>query len=594
MVIIRRTLRWSLRPVLIGVLGLLMVALLSPAAGSAQQPEQVESLTIATEADKGNLTPYSFRPPPGLHSELTNLVHDTLFLDPYTEDLDPYTEEPIPWLATEATASSDARTWTVSLRDDVTWHDGQEFTAEDVAFTYDYYKEGPSNRYSHHANDYPLIDSVEVVDPYTVRFTCADPCPTLALVTLADLPILPKHIWEDVEDPLTYTDLPVGTGPYRLVEHVEDQSYRFEANEDHFLGPPAVQEIEMPIVPDPSSMFLALESGQVDTATRDVPPELEEQLGETRNIELVEGDRFSSVFYRFNDERPPLDRQEFRRALDMAIDRQALVDTVLLGGGRPGSPSFMHPDSVWYEPQEASYDPEQAETILNEAGITDSDGDVTRESDGEPVRLSVIVPANDPQQIRAAELVAQQLGEIGVELEVQSLDPGTLSQRQNARDFELSSFQGVPHLLGDPTQMIESLESLLFYSNPEYEELKSEWSEATTIEQQSESLSEIQRLFVEDPPAFTLYYPDTDYAYNATAYYGWIPMEGHGIHHKWSFIPEASERLGIERVSQSSTEEDTGGDGAYLLYAVVGAIVLLLLAVLLWRRSARKTDEGEL
>jgi len=278
----------------------------------------------------------------------------------------------------------------------------------------------------------------------------------------------------------------------------------------------------------------------------------------------------------------------------MAIDRQALVDTVLLGGGRPGSPSFMHPDSVWYEPQEASYDPEQAETILDEAGITDSDGDGTRESYGEPISLSVIVPANDPQQIRAAELVAQQLGEIGVELEVQSLDPGTLSQRQNTRDFELSSFQGVPHLLGDPTQMIESLESLLFYSNPEYEELKSEWSEATTIEQQSESLSEIQRLFVEDPPAFTLYYPATNYAYNATAYDGWIPMEGHGIHHKWSFIPEASERLGIERVSQSSTEEDTGGDRAYLLYAVAGAIVLLLLAVLLWRRSGRKTDEGEL
>ncbi|MDQ3941535.1 MAG: hypothetical protein M3254_00325, partial [Actinomycetota bacterium] len=82
---------------------------------------------------------------------------------------------------------------------------------------------------------------------------------------------------------------------------------------------------------------------------------------------------------------------------------------------------------------------------------------------------------------RTAELIAQQFEEIGVELEVQSLDPGTLSQRQNARDFELTSFQGVPHLLGDPTQLMESLESLLFYSNPEYEELKSQWSEVTTV-----------------------------------------------------------------------------------------------------------------
>lgn len=578
-----------MRPVLVGVLGLLMLIVLSPATGGAQQTQEVERLTIATEADKGNLTPYSFRPPPGLHSELTNLIHDTLFLDPYTE-------EPIPWLATEATPNSDATTWTVTLRDGVTWHDGEEFTAEDVAFTYEYYKEGPANRYSHHASEVPVIESAEALDASTVEFTCEQPCPTLDLITLADLPILPKHIWENVDDPQTYTDLPVGTGPYKLVEYVEDQSYRFEANEDYFLGPPTVQEIEMPIVPDPSSMFLALESGQVDTVTRNVPPELEERLGETENVELVEGNRFSSIFYRFNAERPPLDQQEFRRALDMAIDRQELVDTVLLGSGRVGSPSFMHPDSEWYRPEDATFDPEQAQTILDEAGITDTDGDGIRESDGEPVSLSVIVPANDPQQIRTAELITQQLEEIGVELQVESLDPGTLSQRQNARDFELASFQGVPHLLGDPTQMIESLESLLFYSNPEYEELKSEWFQASTVEQQSELLSEIQALFVDDPPAFTLYYPDTKYAYNSSAYDGWLPAEGHGIHHKWSLIPEASEMMGIERVSQSSTLEENASGGRAAVYALVGAgvIALLALAVLLWRRSARKTDDDQI
>jgi peptide/nickel transport system substrate-binding protein len=560
-----------------------MVGTLSPTAGSAQQPQQVERLTIATEADKGNLTPYSFRPPPGLHSELTGLVHDTLFLDPYTE-------KPIPWLATEASASSDAKTWTVTLRDGVTWHDGQEFTAEDVAFTYDYYKKGPSNRYSHHASEIPVIDSVEALDPHTVRFTCAQPCPMLDHVTLADLPILPKHIWEKVEDPQKYTELPVGTGPYKLVEHVDDQSYRLEANEDYFLGPPAVKEIDISIVKDPSSMFLALESGQVDTVTRNVPPELEERLGGTRNIELVEGDRFASVFYMFNADRPPLDQPEFRRALDMAIDRQALVDTVLLGRGRLGSPSFMHPDSGWYKPQDASFDPDQARTILDRIGMSDSDGDGTRENDGRPVRLSVIVPANDPQQIRTAELVAQQLKEIGVELQVQSLDPGTLSQRQNARDFELTSFLGVPHLLGDPDQMIESLDSLLRYSNPEYERLRSEWLQATTTQQRSELLSEIQTLFAEDPPAFTLYYPDTRYAYNAGAYDGWIPVKGHGIHHKWSLIPAAAELLGTERASRTTSAENTGSGALPYVLVGVGVLGLLALGVFLWRRS-RKTDE---
>lgn len=588
---------WSLRFFLFGALGVSAIGL-AAVAGSAQEPEKVERLTVATEADKGNLTPYSFRPPPGIHSELVGLVYDTLFLHPYTE-------EPIPWLATEATPSEDARTWTVTLRDGVNWHDGEELTAEDVAFTYEYYNAGPPNRYTHHASDVPVVESAEALDATTVRFTCEQPCPTLALVTLADLPILPQHLWEGVEDPQTYTDLPVGTGPYKLVEHVEDRSYRFEANEDYFLGPPAVREIEMPIIPDPQSMFLALQNGQVDTATRPVPSELQERLGEAQDIELVEGKRFASIFYRYNAEHPPLDQPEFRRALDMAVDRRALVDTVLLGNGRPGSPSFMHPDSRWFEPQEATFDPEQARAMLDEAGITDSDGDGTREYEGEPISLSIIVPANDPLQIRTAELVAQQLREVGVELRPESLDPGTLSQRQNALDFELASFQGVPHLLGDPTQMIESLESLLFYANPEYEGLKEEWFRSTTIEEQDETLREIQRLFAEDPPAFTLYYPDTVYAYDASAYDRWIPVAGHGIHHKWSFIPEAPELLGIETVAQQSApapaaEEGSGGDdtggGTSTTYAIVGAGVVALLALggFLWWRSARGSGEEEI
>jgi peptide/nickel transport system substrate-binding protein len=152
------------------VLGLLIVVALSPAAGGAQEPERVERLTIATEADKGNLTPYSFRPPPGIHSELVGMVYDTLFLHPYTE-------EPIPWLATEASPNSDATTWTVTLRDDVTWHDGEEFTAADVVFTYDYYRDGPPNRYTHHASDVPVVESAEALDDFTVRLTCEQPAP---------------------------------------------------------------------------------------------------------------------------------------------------------------------------------------------------------------------------------------------------------------------------------------------------------------------------------------------------------------------------------------------------------------------------------
>lgn len=586
-----------LRYIVMAVLCTWAALVLGTSGADTQQPERVERLTIATEADKGNVTPYSFRPPPGIHSEMVGLVYDTLFLDPYTE-------EPIPWLATEASSDEEARVWTVKLRDGVTWHDGEEFTAEDVAFTYDYYREGPPNRYSHHASDVPVVESVEAVDDTTVEFTCADPCPTLDLVTLADLPILPEHVWSEVEDPMTYTELPVGTGPYTLAEHEEDQSYRFEANEDYFMGAPVAEEIVMPIVPEPQSMFLSLQSGQADSVTLPIPPELQKKLQNNEEIELAEASRFTSVFYIFNRERPPLDQPEFRKALDLAIDREELVETVLLGNGRPGSPSFMHPESAWFREQEATFDPDQAREMLDEAGITDSDDDGVREYEGEPVRLSVIVPANAPQPIRTAELVSGQLEDIGIRLEVQSLDPGTLSQRQNAGEFDISSFTGVPHLLGDPDQMIESLESLLNYDDPRYEELKAEWFATTTIEDRREALFEIQELFVDNPPALTLYYPETTFAYRPEAYDGWVPVDGHGIFHKWSLIPESWEPLGVERAAQATPGQEGGGaqegSGAaeesatpYALIAAVAAVVLVA-GLLIWRRLSRSGGEEEI
>lgn len=586
-----------LRYIVIAMLCTWAALVLGTSGADTQQPERVERLTIATEADKGNVTPYSFRPPPGIHSEMVGLVYDTLFLDPYTE-------EPIPWLATEASSDEEARVWAVKLRDGVTWHDGEEFTAEDVAFTYDYYREGPPNRYSHHASDVPVVESVEAVDDTTVEFTCADPCPTLDLVTLADLPILPEHVWSEVEDPMTYTELPVGTGPYTLAEHEEDQSYRFEANEDYFMGAPVAEEIVMPIVPEPQSMFLSLQSGQADSVTLPIPPELQKKLQNNEEVELAEASRFTSVFYIFNRERPPLDQREFRKALDLAIDREELVETVLLSNGRPGSPSFMHPDSAWFREQEATFDPDQARKMLDEAGITDSDDDGVREYEGEPVRLSVIVPANAPQPIRTAELVSGQLEDIGIRLEVQSLDPGTLSQRQNAGEFDISSFTGVPHLLGDPDQMIESLESLLNYDDPRYEELKAEWFATTTIEDRREALFEIQELFVDNPPALTLYYPETTFAYRPEAYDGWVPVDGHGIFHKWSLIPEAAERLDVERAAQATPGQEGGGtqegsgatEGSATPYALIAAVaaVVLVAGLLIWRWLSRSGGEEEI
>jgi ABC-type transport system substrate-binding protein len=153
-----------------------------PATGTATKPGG--RLTVAIPGDFANLTPYTA----GMSTAdfLMELVLDKLYAP------SPYVSQPEPWLAETARPNGDARTWVIPLRPGISWHDGRPFTAEDVKFTYEYYREGPINRWTHHASRTPRIEAITVEDPLTLRFACADPCAWLDRVTLADLPILPN------------------------------------------------------------------------------------------------------------------------------------------------------------------------------------------------------------------------------------------------------------------------------------------------------------------------------------------------------------------------------------------------------------------
>jgi peptide/nickel transport system substrate-binding protein len=181
----------------------LVVALTAGPAGG----QDARTLRIAIPADYGPLSPYA---PDSLAAPL-GLVLDTLFTTPYAA-------EPEPLLATSAepVPGSGNRTWTIELRRGVRWHDGRPFTAQDVKFSFDYYRDGPPNGITHHASLAPILERTEVVGEHTVRTTCAQPCPFLRDVTLAFLPIVAAHQWREVEDPLEFDGTLLGTGPYRL------------------------------------------------------------------------------------------------------------------------------------------------------------------------------------------------------------------------------------------------------------------------------------------------------------------------------------------------------------------------------------------
>jgi peptide/nickel transport system substrate-binding protein len=493
-------------------------------------------VTIAIPSDTGPLNIYSSD---SAYDYMVELVYDKLFSP------SPYVDTPRPGLAESAT-QLDQSTWVVKLRSGVTWQDGKPFTAADVKFTYDSFRDGTPNRYTHHVAEVPRIDQVIAEDALTVRFVCGYPCPSLGRITFADLPILPKHIWENIKEPQTYKELPVGTGPYKLVEYRPDQVYRFQANQQYFLGRPIVDELSMPVIKDPTTSFTALKTGEIDVAARNLPPELLDELGRLPTIKIASTAPLTIIELRLAFDRPPFDKPEFRHALSLAVDRQAIVDTVLLRHGRPGTQGYPHPDSPWTKPGLSTpYDPAGAKAALDEAGYTDRDGDGVRESpDGQALQFGLMVQSNEPTFMRSAELISRQLTAIGIQVTPQPLDIGTVRRYASARTFDIFINEIGAHGVADPDQFIMSNRSGYLWKAgvpyPEWDALFEQWKQTTDIDSRKQASFRMQALFNTQPTSIAVYYPEQNWAYRPAAYDQWAESPGFGIVHKWSLLPPAA------------------------------------------------------
>ena len=549
----------------------------------AGEPAKANTVTVAIKAYENNLTPFTLTmlSLPDVH-DTVNLIYDTLFWSQVKES-------PEPWLAESATASPDQKVWTVRLRSGVVWHDGRPLTAEDVKFTFEYMKQIPTGRYTHHVWESPVFSSAEVLDPLTVRLTFEEPAPTFMILPGADLPIVPKHIWEKIpaKDAAKATDmLPIGSGPYKVTEIVPDQRYKLEANQLYFKGKPRVDVIELPIVKDPSAAFAALQTGQIDSVTRSVPSELYSQLANTAGISVVKGTRMESVHIHFNTLKAPLTDATLRKALSLAIDNNAIVQTVLLGHGRPGRDGWIHPDSAWVDKGTGhQFDPALANRNLDTAGyVRESDG-VRRTPDGKRIELSVLVSANEPQQLRAAQLMATQLEAIGVKLTVEAIDPAALRQRRNTGNYDTFISNLESHAHADPDALFfffhsppatsTTPASFGGYSNPAFDDLGAKAKSTVDVAARKGMLNQMQAMFAADSPALVLYYSDGLYAYRTAAYDGWISDTGHGIFTKRSFLPGyQSAEVAVSGGAAQSTAP-WGAVAVAIVFAGGGACVLV-------------------
>ena len=541
------------------------LAMVFPLVNPAQAQKRPARLRIALNGFENNITPFtvSFGAAPNTH-DLLNLVFDSLFWSQATDN-------PEPWLADSATATPDFKKWTVKLHPGVLWHDGVPFTAEDVKFSFEYYLKqvGASGRYAHHVSDTPPFDHAEVVDPLTVNIFYKAPAPTFKILPGADLPIIAKHQWENIAEPAKATTmLPIGTGPFKLTEIKTDERYVMTANDSYFKGRPTVGELELVVVPQPLAAFGALLSGEVDMVTRNIQPELAKQIEANSSLRIQKGSKYESTQIFFNTRQVPLNDAKVRKAISLAIDNDELVDTVLLGRGRPGVDNFIHPDSPWALPGAThEFDVAKANRLLEDGGYSLKGDNIRRTADGKKLEFNVLVSSFETSDIRALQLISRMVERVGIRLNPELLDPVTIRQRRNATPPNFDAYISVleTHAHVDPDSLYYFFHTpgtkgfggaISGYSNAKFDALV-ESATVLDLKDRKAVLADAEKFLAQEVPVITLYYRNGEYVFKSGAYDGWLSDPGHGIFTKRSFIPRAA-----TPVATTSAGATTSGSAA--------------------------------
>jgi peptide/nickel transport system substrate-binding protein len=553
-------------------MALLPCMVLRPAGAQAPAPAAT-TVRIPFPRDDGSLTPYSFQ----LGYPLMTLVYDTLLW----RDVN---GTPQPWLARAIETSPDGTRFTLRLHPGLRWHDGAPLTAEDVRFTFRHVASHPSPRFSAGVAE---VAGVTAPDPTTVVITTRRPAPGFPDQTLADLPILPAHLWQSLpagqDSP---PGLPVGSGPYRLVERLEGGGYRFEANPGYFKWAPTVGQIEVPIINDLGSMLSSFRRSAIDLIPLRLPPQ-EARAVDTITTNVARGPSYWGVQLVFNTRRPPFDDPAVRQAVAKSINLPALADRI--GDAVPAEQGMLHPDSPWA--------PKQALKLTDEAGARATLARFTQQ------RVEVLSADNDPVHVEAAEETARALTGAGLTATAVTRPVAevnkALATEGGTPDFSLAVTTIAPTSSYDPDYLNRIYGSATAttsgYSSQAFDRVAQRV--ATTVDPavRRAAVTEELRLLATDVPALPLLFPNGAFAYRPSAHDGWQFVRGIGILDKQSFLggpaggaqPTTTTPTTASTSATSPPPTTTGGGGrlpfGIVPLALVAAAVVLIAVALVQR-----------
>ncbi|WP_078548108.1 peptide-binding protein [Litchfieldia alkalitelluris] len=450
-------------------------------------------------------------------------------------------------LAESVDSSDDGLTHVVKLKQGIKFHDGEEVTADDVVFSFsiplheDYVGERGSS--------FEALESVTKIDDYTVEFKLSSVDVTFVPITLS-FAVLPEHILKDVpmgdlgENEFN-TKSPVGTGPFKFDSWADGEYVKVVANDDYYEGRPYLDSITYKIVPDQNALLAQFQAGDVDFIT--VPGTDLETAKAFPGIKIESGLGLSYTYLGFNQQQERFQDPKVRQALTHAINREEIVSAVMNGDGEvahvPESPlSWAYNSDV---PQ-FNYDPEQAKSLLAEAGWEDTDGDGWLDKDGE--KFSFVMKTNQGNKIREDIVVVlqQQFKEVGIEATPEIVEWSAYIEQISAPNWDYDalvlgwSLATFPELsdIFHTNQREEGL-NFVWYSNEEADKLMEQAKQTVDQEAYKELYGQIYKIIAEDQAYTFLYYPNVHRAMpeNLNGYVFHAKSDFYDIH-KWWFAEQ--------------------------------------------------------
>ena len=442
----------------------------------------------------------------------TQTVLDRLFLSLFEEQPD-FAEQPPTFdaqIASEWSWSSDHLTLDVELRDDLVWSDGVALTSEDVVWTWQMQTSEKINW--NQANSKENIVAIEALDPTRLRVRFAEKNDS-QIWDLNEGVILPKHAWSRLPleqwpvDLGWFVDHLVTSGPYRLDRWDREQQIVLSRNPLYFDPDlPLIDRLVFRVVPQPVNQIGQLFSGQLDFINN-VP--IREAGGST----APEGVGFKAYwagrygFVCWNLENPLFAETEVRQALTMAIDRQALVDTLWFGRAKIATSPI--PSSVWAHNRDLEpfpYDPKEATRRLAEHGWSDTNADGILDRQGENFAFELMTNSNSGIRVDAAVMIQEQLRRVGIEVKVVKVDFAALGAAVYSHDFEAALLGLSIDTSLDQTAIFHSSSAdgkrMNFgsYSNPDVDRLIELSNTDLDTAQKKATLDELQSIIHLDQP----------------------------------------------------------------------------------------------